>query len=79
MRGRAPIIPKLSATGFADIGGFGVGSQFTWEIYAGLDYAFTEHVSAAAGFRYLSINYDQTGTDLKLDTYGPVIGATLRF
>lgn len=79
MRGRAPITQSLSAAGFVDIGGFGAGSKFTWEVYAGLDYAFTDRISAVAGFRYLSINYKDDGADLKLDTYGPVLGATLRF
>ena len=79
LRGRAPLTQRLSAGGFADIGGFGAGSDFTWEVYAGLDYAFTDHISAVAGFRYISINYEEGGTDLKLDTYGPVLGATLRF
>jgi opacity protein-like surface antigen len=79
LRGRAPITESLSAAGFVDIGGFGVGSEFSWEIYAGLDYAFTDSVSAVAGFRYLSINYDQGRAELKLDTYGPVLGATFRF
>lgn len=79
VRGRAPITQRLSAGAFADIGGFGAGSQFTWEIYAGLDYAVTEHVSAVAGFRYISIDYDQDRADLKLDLYGPLVGATVRF
>src|SRR5690606_25002089 len=79
VRARAPITERFSAGGFADIGGFGVGSEFSWEVFAGLDYAFTDHVSAVAGFRYLSIDYEEGGTDLKLDTYGPVLGATLRF
>ena len=79
LRGRAPITQSLSAAGFIDIGGFGAGSNFSWEVYAGLDYAFTGNVSAVAGFRYLSINYDQGRAEVKLDTYGPVLGATLRF
>lgn len=79
VRGRAPITDKLSAGGFVDIGGFGVGSKFSWEVFAGLDYAFTEHISTVAGFRYLSFDYEEGGADLKLDTYGPVLGATLRF
>lgn len=79
VRGRAPITQRLSAAGFADIGGFGAGSQFTWEIYAGLDYAVTDWFSTVAGFRYLSIDYEDRGADLKLHTYGPVLGATLRF
>ncbi len=79
VRGGAPITQKLSASGFADIGGFDAGSQFSWEIYAGVDYAFTERLSGIAGFRYLSISYDDNGAELDLDTYGPIIGATLRF
>jgi opacity protein-like surface antigen len=79
VRGRAPITQRLSAGAFVDIGGFGAGSQFSWEVYAGLDYAVTDHVSGVAGFRYLSIDYEDGGADLKLDTYGPVLGATLRF
>ncbi len=79
IRGRAPITQKLSASGFADIGGFGAGSKFSWEIFAGLDYAVTPRISAAAGFRYLSIDYESDRADLKLHTYGPLLGATFRF
>jgi opacity protein-like surface antigen len=79
LRARAPVTQRLSAGGFVDIGGFGAGSEFSWEIYAGLDYAVTDHLSAVGGFRYLSIDYEDDGAELKLDTYGPVLGATLRF
>ncbi len=43
------------------------------------DYALTEHISAVARFHYISINYEDGGTDLKMDTYRPVLGATLLF
>ena len=79
LRARAPVTQRLSAGGFFDIGGFGAGSEFSWEIYAGLDYPFTDYLSAVAGVRYLSIDDEDDGADLKLDTYGPVLGATLRF
>jgi opacity protein-like surface antigen len=79
VRGRVPLTEELSATGFANIGGFGVGSKFTWEVFGGLDYAFTERFSANAGFRYLSIDYDASDADVEMEVYGPVIGATLRF
>ncbi len=79
VRGRAPITDRLSAGGFVDIGGFGAGSQFSWEVYGGLDYAITDRFSTVAGFRYLSIDYEDGGTELDLTTYGPVLGATLRF
>ncbi len=79
VRGRMPLTEKISAGGFADIGGFGVGSKFSWEIYAGLDYALSDHFSAVAGFRYLSIDYDTGRADITLETYGPVLGLTVRF
>lgn len=79
VRGRMPLTEKLSAGGFADIGGFGVGSEFTWEIFAGLDYALSDRFSAVAGFRYMSIDYDAGSAEVKLDTYGPVLGLTVRF
>jgi hypothetical protein len=79
VRGRMPLTEKLSAGGFVDIGGFGVGSEFTWGAFAALDYAFNDRLSAMAGFRYLSIDYDTGKAEVKLDTYGPVVGMTLRF
>lgn len=79
VRARAPITEKLSAGGFADIGGFGAGSKFTWEVFAGLDYAFTDRIGGTAGFRYLSIDHEEDGTELNLDIYGPVLGITFSF
>ena len=79
VRGKMPLTEKLDASGFTDIGGFGVGSKFTWEIYGGLDYNLSERLSANAGFRYMSINYEASDADVKLELYGPVLGLTLRF
>jgi len=79
VRGRAPLTEKLSAIGFADIGGFGAGSEFTWQIFGGLDYAFSPNFSVNAGFRYLSIDYEGSKADIDMELYGPVLGATLWF
>jgi opacity protein-like surface antigen len=79
IRARVPLTERLTAGGFADIGGFGVGSDFTWEIFAGFDYAFSSRISANTGFRYISIDYDADNADVDLDMYGPVLGLTVRF
>ena len=79
VRGRAPLTDKLSAGGFANIGGFGAGSELTWEVFGGLNYAFNDRFSSNLGFRYLSIDYEADKADVDLDTYGPVLGVTLRF
>ena len=79
VRGQIPLTRSLTAEGIADIGGFGDGSQFTWEIFAGLGYAISERFSANAGFRYVSIDYDGGNAELDLNMYGPVLGFTVRF
>jgi opacity protein-like surface antigen len=79
VRGRVPLTEKLTAAGIVDIGGFGAGSELTWEIFAGLDYAISERLSANAGFRYMSIDYEAGKADIKMEQYGPMLGMTVRF
>jgi opacity protein-like surface antigen len=79
VRGRLPLTERLTAGGFVDIGGFGAGSEFTWEVFAGLEYAVSDRFGLNAGFRYISIDYEAKRADLKLEIYGPVLGMTLRF
>ena len=79
LRGRVDINDKLSLGGFASIGGFGVGSELSFDIFGGVEYAFSERFSANAGFRYMSFDYDAGTADLDLEMYGPVFGFTMRF
>ncbi|MBK0399583.1 hypothetical protein H0I76_10295 [Limibaculum sp. M0105] len=79
VRGRLPVTDKLSLNALADIGGFGVGSQFSWEIFTGVSYAFTQRFSGQAGFRYISIDYSNDGKEYDVDFYGPAVGLTVKF
>jgi len=60
-----------------DLGGFGIGSDFTWQgqVYAG--YRFSKLFQATVGYRYIGIDYDKgEGQDrflYDIDTYGAVI------
>ena len=60
-----------------DLGGFGVGSDFTWQIQAYTGYRFTKVFQLTAGYRILGIDYDNgTNADrfvYNVDTSGPVI------
>lgn len=78
-RGVVRLNDSLSITAYGDIGGFGVGSQFTWQAFATLDYRITENISASAGFRWIHIDYDKGSSNISLDMAGPIIGASLRF
>ena len=70
----------------ADIGGFGAGSEFTWNAVAGVSYAASD--SAQFQVVYRSLNVDRQGppigagsspVDLDLTIQGPLIGFAFRF
>jgi hypothetical protein len=44
-----------------------------------VDYAVSDRISANAGFRYMSFDYDAGNADLDLEIYGPVVGITIKF
>jgi opacity protein-like surface antigen len=78
-RGVLRLSDRLSLTAYGDIGGFGLGSEFTWQAFGTLDYQVTESISVSAGFRWIHIDYDKGRTDISLDMGGPIIGASVRF
>jgi hypothetical protein len=57
-----------------DMGGFGMGSDFTWNAQAGIGYRFTEHISLKGSYRYLSIDYDEDDFVYDTDMNGFQIG-----
>lgn len=66
-----------------DLGGFGIGSDFTWQAQAYAGYRFSKLFQATLGYRYIGIDYDKgTGADRFLydvDTYGWVVRLGFRF
>jgi hypothetical protein len=80
-----PFTDRWSINGRGDIGGFGVGSDFSWQVSAFFDYRFgkSKRHSLVLGWRHLDWDYkaDGGGRNFELDTYmtGPIIGARFRF
>ena len=70
-----------------DVGGFGAGSQFSWQAIATYNAPLCEihgiPVDSYVGFRALSADFSQGSGRSKFEwdnvIYGPVIGATMRF
>ncbi len=70
-----------------DVGGFGVGSDFTWHTIATMDWRMFKGAGytfdAYLGYRALSVDYSKgSGTNLyRFDAiqHGPVLGGTVRF
>ena len=68
--------------GEADVGGFGVGSDFAWNAQAFLGYRttlFGHPTTFAVGYRALHQDYDHNDFEWDVTMYGPVLGAVLRF
>ena len=60
-----------------DFGGFGIGSDFTWQLHADFGYRFSKLFYTTLGYRIIGIDYDNgNGSDRFLydvDTYGAVV------
>lgn len=79
LRTRADLAPRLSAHLIADLGGFGAGSRFTWQIAGLLNFQLTDSFFASAGYRHLAVDYREDGRRLDFNLSGPVFGVTYRF
>jgi len=78
-----PIWKTISLHVKGDIGGFGAGSDLTWQAYPYLNWQISKLASVQAGYRLLYTDYE-TGSGLnrfKYDmlTSGPQVGFTLHF
>ena len=79
-RAKAKVSDHFSLSGRFDIGGFSVGSDFSWNLILGGSYDL-KRVSLLFGYRAWNVDYD-SGEDLReleldLTTSGPFIGLTL--
>jgi hypothetical protein len=87
VRLRHQFAPAWNFVVSGDVGGFGAGSKFSWQVLAALDYEIcrsrTVAWSAMVGYRALSVDYSQ-GSGLSLyefdmTMHGPIFGVTARF
>jgi hypothetical protein len=65
--------------GYADIGGFGIGSDLTFQLLAGVNWQLFKVVSAKAGYRYFYQNYQNNGFVWDMTASGFYLGAGFRF
>jgi hypothetical protein len=79
LRGRTDISDKTFLTGAALIGGFGAGSEFMWDIFAGVGYRVSDSVVLSAGYRAFGVDYSDKGDVVDLISQGPVMGLSIVF
>lgn len=68
-----------SVTLVGDIGGFDVGSQFTWQAIGTVNYQWNRNLALRAGYRVLSVDYQDGNFQYDVRMQGPVLGGTYRF
>ncbi|MEP9369806.1 hypothetical protein [Xanthobacter sp. VNH20] len=68
-----------SMTLVGDIGGFGVGSNSTWQAIGTLNYQWNDKLALRAGYRALSVDYENGSFLYDVLMQGPIVGATYRF
>ena len=74
-----PLSNKWALTGYADVGGFGVGSDFTWQVGAGAVYKYSDKYSIKFGYRLLSVDYNKDGFVYDMKSDGLFVGMGVKF
>jgi hypothetical protein len=78
-RGHLRLAERFGLTVYADIGGFGAGSDLTWQVMGTLDWRAAEWLWLHAGWRHLALDFDERRLSLDISLSGPLLGATIRF
>ncbi len=65
--------------GWGMIGGFGAGSDLTWDLMAGVGYEWNNRVSSLIGYRALGVDYENDGFVYDTVEQGPFLGVAISF
>jgi opacity protein-like surface antigen len=75
----APFAEHWTFLGYADIGGFGVGSDVTYQAIAGVNWQVSEMFAAKAGYRYFYQDYEDGAFIWDMAAHGFYLGLGIRF
>lgn len=81
VRLEADITEKLLFNIRSDIGGFSVGSDFSWNALGVFGYRFTKDITGLFGYRALYVDYKE-GTSIiryNMTIHGPIMGLSFSF
>ncbi len=87
LRLRHQFAPGLNFIASGDVGGFSVGSKFSWQALAAVNYDFYVHNnitwSGMLGYKALFVDYSKgsglTHYEYDMTMHGPILGVTARF
>ena len=79
VRGRYNLNEKFYLTAKADIGGFGVGADLTWQAEAAVGMQLSKSMFTEIGYRALGVDYEQDGILMDTITHGFQITTGISF
>lgn len=78
-RGRYYVSPIVFLNGYGDIGGFGAGSELSWQVIGTIGIQAARWCDVQVGYCALGFEYDGARGKQEITTHGPIFGATIRF
>jgi hypothetical protein len=79
LRGRYYVSPVVFLNGYGDVGGFGAGSELSWQVLGAVGIQAARWCDAQLGYRALGFEYGSGNRKQEITTHGPIIGATFKF
>jgi hypothetical protein len=79
MKGRIGISHWFFINAYGDVGGFGAGSEFTFQALLGSGFQISRWFAVITGYRALGYNFWQNETNLNLISHGPYAGVEITF
>ncbi len=79
LRGRVRLGEDFFLDGIGSIGGFGVDSQITYQLFGGVGWQASDSIALRAGYRHFYIEQEGGKLIKSVTMTGPIIGASFRF
>jgi len=79
LRGRYYVSRAVFLNFYGDIGGFGAGSDLSWQVLGAVGFQVSHWCDVQLGYRALGFDYQPGRTNQDITTHGPIIGATIHF
>jgi hypothetical protein len=79
VRAQRNLSEKMFLRGVADIGGFGIESDLTWQAYVALGYRLSEKSALSIGYRGLGTDFTDGGFTYDVVSHGLLLGYEYRF
>jgi hypothetical protein len=79
LRGRYYVSRAVFLNFYGDIGGFGAGSDLSWQVLGTIGIQVSHWCDVQLGYRALGFDYQPGRVNQDITTHGPIIGATVHF